>query len=100
MELMAAIKALEAIKSSTISIDLFTDSKYVMHGINDWIVGWKAKDWKTANRKPVKNVALWKRLDALNEQHNVDWHWVKGHSGNEGNDIADELANQAMDEMG
>ena len=100
MELVAAIKALEAIKSSTISIDLFTDSKYVMHGINDWIVGWKAKDWKTANRKPVKNVALWKRLDALNEQHNVDWHWVKGHSGNEGNDIADELANQAMDEMG
>ncbi len=99
MELMAAIKALEAIKSSNIAIDLYTDSKYVMHGINEWIVGWKAKGWKTANKKPVKNVALWKRLDALNEQHNVDWYWVKGHSGDIGNDMADELANQAMDEL-
>ncbi|HIG88335.1 MAG TPA: ribonuclease HI, partial [Candidatus Thioglobus sp.] len=99
MELMAAIKALEAIKSSSIAIDLYTDSKYVMHGINDWIKGWKTKGWKTANKKPVKNVALWKRLDGLNEQHNVDWYWVKGHSDDEGNDMADELANQAMDEL-
>jgi len=99
MELLAAIKALEAIKSKDISIDLFTDSKYVMHGINDWIKGWKAKDWKTAAKKPVKNVDLWQRLDKLNGTHTVHWHWVKGHSGNEGNDMADELANQAMDNL-
>jgi len=99
MELMAAIKALEAIKSSSIDIDLFTDSKYVMNGINDWIKGWKAKSWKTAAKKPVKNVDLWQRLDVLNIQHNVHWHWVKGHSGDKGNDIADELANQAMDQI-
>ncbi|WPE17507.1 ribonuclease HI [Candidatus Thioglobus autotrophicus] len=100
MELLAAIKALEVIKSKDISIDLFTDSKYVMHGINDWIKGWKAKGWKTAAKKPVKNVDLWQRLDTLNETHTVHWHWVKGHSGNVGNDMADELANQAMDNMG
>jgi ribonuclease HI len=99
MELLATIKALEAIKSKDISIDLFTDSKYVMHGINDWIKGWKAKDWKTAAKKPVKNVDLWQRLDKLNSTHSVHWHWVKGHSGNEGNDMADELANQAMDSL-
>lgn len=100
MELLAAIKALEVIKSKDISIDLFTDSKYVMNGINDWIKGWKAKGWKTAAKKPVKNVDLWQRLDTLNETHVVHWHWVKGHSGNVGNDMADELANQAMDNMG
>ncbi|SMN16383.1 Ribonuclease HI [uncultured Candidatus Thioglobus sp.] len=99
MELMAAIKALEAIKSKDIDIDLFTDSKYVMNGINDWIKGWKAKGWKTAAKKPVKNVDLWQRLDTLNASHTVHWHWVKGHSGDEGNEMADELANQAMDSM-
>ncbi len=99
MELLAAIKALEAIKSNEIKIDLFTDSKYVMNGINQWIVAWKAKAWKTANNKPVKNVKLWKRLEVLNKKHNVNWHWIKGHSGNIGNEIADKLANQAMDEL-
>jgi len=99
MELMAAIKALEAIKSSSIAIELYTDSKYVMTGINEWIVNWKAKGWKTANKKSVKNVALWKRLDVLNQQHNVKWHWVKGHSGDSGNEMADTLANQAMDNL-
>jgi len=99
MELTAAIKALEAIKSSTIDIDLYTDSKYVMNGINEWIKGWKARDWKTANKKPVKNVDLWRELDLVNSKHNVHWHWVKGHSGNEGNEMADDLANQAMDEL-
>ncbi|CAC9582981.1 Ribonuclease HI (EC 3.1.26.4) [uncultured Gammaproteobacteria bacterium] len=99
MELMAAIKALEAIKSKDIDINLFTDSKYVMNGINDWIKGWKAKGWKTAAKKPVKNVDLWQRLDTLNASHTVHWHWVKGHSGDEGNEMADELANQAMDSM-
>jgi len=99
MELTAAIKALEAIKSSTIDIDLYTDSKYVMSGINEWIKGWKLRGWKTANKKPVKNVDLWQKLDEVNIKHNVHWHWVKGHSGDIGNDMADELANQAMDEM-
>ena len=99
MELLAAIKALEVIKSSKISIDLYTDSKYVMTGINEWIHGWKIKGWKTANKKPVKNFELWQRLDKLNQQHNVDWYWVKGHSGDEGNEMADLLANQAMDEL-
>ncbi len=99
MELTAAIKALEAIKSSHIDINLYTDSKYVMNGIKDWIKGWKAKGWKTAAKKPVKNMDLWQRLDILNASHNVHWHWVKGHSGDEGNEMADELANQAMDEI-
>ncbi len=99
MELTAAIKALEAIKSSDIAIDLFTDSKYVMTGINEWIKNWKAKGWKTANKKSVKNIDLWQHLDALNNQHNVAWHWVKGHSGDEGNDMADALANLAMDKI-
>ncbi len=99
MELTAAIKALEAIKSSTIDIDLYTDSKYVMTGINEWIKGWKARDWKTANKKPVKNVDLWQQLDLMNIKHNVHWHWVKGHSGDLGNEMADELANLAMDEI-
>ncbi len=99
MELTAAIKALEAIKSSSIAIELFTDSKYVMTGINEWIKSWKSKGWKTSNKKPVKNVDLWQQLDALNMHHNVDWHWVKGHSGDKGNEMADELANLAMDSI-
>ncbi|CAC9442515.1 Ribonuclease HI (EC 3.1.26.4) [uncultured Gammaproteobacteria bacterium] len=99
MELMAAIKALEEIKSSDIAIDLYTDSKYVMNGITQWIVSWKRKNWKTAAKKPVKNADLWQKLDALNQKHQVNWYWVKGHSGNEGNDIADLLANQAMDNI-
>lgn len=97
MELTAAIKALEQIKSRDIEIDLFTDSKYVMTGINEWIKNWKSKDWKTANKKSVKNIDLWQKLDILNQQHKIIWHWVKGHSGDEGNEIADMLANQAMD---
>ena len=97
MELTAAIKALEAIKSKNIDIDLFTDSKYVMSGINEWIINWKSHGWKTANKKTVKNVDLWKKLDQLNNEHSVVWHWVKGHSGDEGNEMADRLANEAMD---
>jgi ribonuclease HI len=99
MELTASIKALQALKSSDITIDLYTDSKYVIQGINDWIEGWKAKGWKTANKKPVKNVELWKQLDDLNQEFSVNWHWVKGHSDDLGNDMADLLANQAMDEI-
>jgi len=99
MELTAAIRGLEAIKSKEIAIDLYTDSKYVMNGINEWIVSWKSKGWKTSSKKTVKNVDLWKQLDDLNESHDVTWHWVKGHSGDEGNEIADSLANQAMDDL-
>ena len=99
MELTASIRALQALKSSDITVDLYTDSKYVIQGINEWIEAWKAKDWKTANKKPVKNVDLWKQLDTLNQKFSVNCHWVKGHSDDPGNDMADLLANQAMDEI-
>ena len=99
MELTASIRALQALKSRDITVDLYTDSKYVIRGINEWIEAWKAKDWKTANKKPVKNVDLWKQLDTLNQKFSVNWYWVKGHSDDPGNDMADLLANQAMDEI-
>ena len=98
MELTAAIEGLAALKERC-SVELYTDSKYVIQGINDWIEGWKAKNWKTANKKPVKNVDLWKQLDSLNQKFSVNWIWVKGHSDDPGNDMADLLANQAMDEI-
>ena len=99
MELTASIRALQALKSNDITVDLYTDSKYVIQGINEWIDAWKAKDWKTANKKPVKNVDLWKQLDTLNQKFSVAWYWVKGHSDDPGNDMADRLANEAMDEI-
>ena len=99
MELTASIRALQTLKSNDITVDLYTDSKYVIQGINEWIEGWKAKGWKTANKKPVKNIDLWKELDALNQEFSVTWHWVKGHSDDPGNDMAVLLANQAMDEI-
>jgi len=99
MELTASIRALQTLKSNDITVDLYTDSKYVIQGINEWIDAWKVKDWKTANKKPVKNVDLWKQLDTLNQKFSVNWHWVKGHSDDSGNDMADLLANQAMDEI-
>jgi len=99
MELTASIRALQSLKSNDITVDLYTDSKYVIQGINEWIDSWRAKDWKTANKKPVKNVDLWKQLDTLNQKFLVNWHWVKGHSDDPGNDMADLLANQAMDEI-
>jgi ribonuclease HI len=98
MELTAAIEALSGIKRSC-TIDLFTDSVYVRDGISKWLVNWKKNNWRTANRKAVKNKDLWQTLDELNETHIVAWHWVKGHSGHPGNDRADELANEAMDEL-
>ncbi len=98
MELTAAIEALSAL-SRPCEVDLYTDSVYVRNGINDWLDGWKARGWKTAAKKPVKNVELWQALDECNQQHSVTWHWVKGHSGDPGNDRADALANQAMDEL-
>lgn len=96
MELMAAIKALEALKRST-EVELYTDSKYVQQGITSWIVNWKKKGWRTAANKAVKNKDLWQRLDALISKHTVTWRWVKGHAGHRYNERADQLANLAMD---
>ena len=98
MELTAAITGLESFNLPT-DLDLYTDSKYVMDGINDWIHNWKRNGWKTANKKPVKRSNLWIELDKLNSFHDVKWYWVKGHSGDIGNDMADELANQGIDSL-
>lgn len=95
MELTAAIKAIEAIKEPC-KIQLYTDSTYVKDGITKWIDGWKKKGWKTSNRKPVKNIDLWQELEKALETHDVEWHWVKGHSGHDGNERADELATGAI----
>ena len=98
MELMAAIQALEALKRPC-RVELHTDSQYVRNGIREWIHSWKARGWKTADRKPVKNEDLWKRLDAARLRHEVEWHWIKGHAGHEFNERADELARQGMAEV-
>ncbi len=98
MELTAAIKGLEAL-SRECRVSLTTDSQYVRKGITEWISGWKAKGWKTAAKKPVKNVDLWQRLDELSAAHDIEWHWVKGHSGHEENERADALANRGIDEL-
>ena len=95
MELMAAISALQALKSPC-EVDLYTDSAYVKDGISKWIFGWKKNGWKTADKKPVKNQDLWEKLDALCGQHDIEWHWVKGHAGNVDNERADELARTGM----
>ena len=98
MELTAAIKGLAALKRPT-SVRLTTDSQYVRKGIVEWIAGWKQRGWRTASRQPVKNVDLWLELDRLVAIHDVHWHWVRGHSGHRENDIADQLANQGIDEL-
>jgi len=98
MELMAAIMGLETL-TRPCNVVLYTDSKYVMQGITEWIHNWKAKGWKNAAKKPVKNADLWKRLDTAREKHQVDWQWVKGHAGHEGNEKADELANRGVDSL-
>lgn len=98
MELMAAIEGLAALKSESIVI-LTTDSQYVRKGITEWLSGWKLKGWKNSQRKPVKNADLWKLLDTQNQRHQVDWQWVKGHSGHPGNEKADELANKGIDSL-
>jgi len=98
MELMAAIKGLEALKRRC-NVTLTTDSQYVRQGITSWMEGWKKKGWKTASRQPVKNKDLWQLLDEQAARHQIDWQWVKGHSGHRENDIADELANRGIDEL-
>ncbi len=98
MELRAAIEALKALKQPC-RVVLTTDSVYVKNGITSWLQDWKRKDWKTAGKKPVKNVDLWQALDEQNQRHEVEWHWVKGHSGHRENEIADQLANRGIDEL-
>ncbi|WP_156893883.1 ribonuclease HI [Brevundimonas aveniformis] len=98
MEMTAAIMALEALKKPS-DVDLYTDSKYVMQGITEWIGGWKSRGWKTADKKPVKNEDLWRRLDEARTRHRVSWHWVKGHAGHALNERADALANRGIEEL-
>ncbi len=98
MELMAVIEGLQRL-SRPCDVRIYTDSKYVLDGTTKWMANWKKNGWKTAARKPVKNVELWKQLDAALSQHKVEWQWVKGHSGDEGNECADQLANRGIDEM-
>lgn len=98
MELTAAIEALAALKRPC-EVRLFTDSQYVRKGITEWITQWRQRDWRTADRKPVKNVDLWQALSTQIERHKIEWHWVKGHSGVPGNERADRLANEAIDEL-
>ncbi|MDP7548767.1 MAG: ribonuclease HI [Alphaproteobacteria bacterium] len=99
MELLAAIEALEALKRPC-RVELFTDSVYLRDGITKWITKWKGNGWKTAARKPVKNMDLWQRLEQAIERHDIEWHWVKGHSGHPGNEAADALARQGLDAYG
>lgn len=91
MEMMAVIMALEALKSKS-RVDLYTDSKYVMQGMTEWLAGWKARGWKTADKKPVKNQDLWERIDVLFARHEIEIHWIKGHTGHPENERADALA--------
>jgi len=98
MELTAAIMALESLRKPC-AVVLITDSEYVKKGLTEWLPAWKKRAWKTAAKKPVKNADLWQRLDTAAGRHKVEWRWVRGHSGQEGNELADALANQAIDEF-
>lgn len=97
MEMMAVIQGLSALKRAC-TIEVYTDSQYVQKGITEWIWGWKKRDWKTADNKPVKNADLWQQLDALAKKHKISWHWVKGHAGHAENERADELARKGLKE--
>jgi ribonuclease HI len=98
MELTAVIRALEALKRRC-TVQLHTDSKYVQQGITEWIHNWKKRGWRTADKKPVKNDDLWKELDELAQKHDIEWLWVKGHAGHNGNERADELANRGVESL-
>ena len=98
MEMTAVIEALKALKLAC-HVSLYTDSKYVMQGVTEWMGGWKARGWKTANKAPVKNVDLWQEIDSLLGKHQIDWHWVKGHAGHPGNELADALANKGVEKI-
>lgn len=96
MELLAAIKALQALKRPC-EVHLYTDSAYVQKGMTEWLAGWKKRGWRNSAKKPVKNADLWQALDEAQAPHDMHWHWVKGHAGHPGNERADELANQGME---
>ena len=98
MELTAVIRALEALHRP-VAVRVYTDSEYVRRGVTEWLASWKARGWRTADKKPVKNQDLWERLDGLITPHRIEWHWVPGHSGVEGNERVDRLANQAIDAL-
>ena len=98
MELTAVIRALESLTRHC-RVQLYTDSQYVQKGITLWIHNWKRRGWRTADKRPVKNIDLWQQLDALASRHEVSWHWVKGHAGHDGNERADALANRGIDEL-
>ena len=98
MELTAVIRALETLRRP-VQAHIYTDSEYVRRGITEWLGGWKARSWRTADRKPVKNQDLWLQLDALAAQHRLEWHWVPGHAGVPGNERVDQLANEAIDAL-
>lgn len=98
MELLAVIEALTLLKRPC-EVHIYTDSQYVQKGMSEWITGWKQRGWRTAAKKPVKNADLWQQLDALCEQHQVEWHWVRGHTGDPGNERADELANLGVEQI-
>jgi ribonuclease HI len=98
MELTAVIRALEALEHSS-TVEVYTDSQYVQKGISEWLPSWKRRGWRTADKKPVKNVDLWQELERAAEKHRVTWHWVKGHAGHPENERADELANRGADEV-
>jgi len=98
MELMGAISALEAL-TRPCQVRLHSDSKYVLQGISEWLPGWKQRGWKTASKQPVKNEDLWRRLDAVATQHQIEWIWVKGHAGHDGNERADQLANRGVEQI-
>lgn len=98
MEMMAVISALELLKSPC-EVDVYSDSTYVLKGISEWLPAWKARGWKTADKKPVKNVEYWKRLEAAAANHSVKWHWVKGHNGHELNERADALARAGIEKI-
>jgi len=98
MELMAAIQALESL-TKPCSVIVICDSNYVLKGITEWMFNWKKRNWKTANKQPVKNEDLWRRLDTAINNHKIEWQWIKGHSGDKGNDRADELANLGIDSL-
>ena len=98
MEMLAAIEALRELKEPCV-VEITTDSQYLLKGVTEWMVGWKRKGWKTSTNKPVKNVDLWQILDELIKQFDIKWHWVRGHTGHPENEIADQLANRAIDEL-
>jgi len=98
MELTAAIKALAALQQ-TCKVELFTDSQYLQKGIKEWITGWKKRGWRKADKKLVKNADLWQALDHETARHQINWHWVKGHSGHVENELVDQLANEALDKV-